>query len=143
MLIFLLPSIFRTLSCLLSGITMKTRDGSGYPDGLSGTEIPIGARILAVVDCFDALTSDRPYRSRLTIDEALEILTARRGSMYDPLVVDVFVQLQSQWSRADTGDKFTAPVESFVEFLWRFLSGRASTDLAWGTPRQQLHAECL
>ena len=79
-------------------------DGSGYPDGLSGTEIPIGARILAVVDCFDALTSDRPYRSRLTVDEALEILTARRGFMYDPLVVDVFVQLQSQWSRADTGE---------------------------------------
>ena len=68
-------------------------DGSGYPDGLSGTEIPIGARILAVVDCFDALTSDRPYRARLTVDKAISILSERRGSMYDPLVVDVFMEL--------------------------------------------------
>ena len=77
-------------------------DGSGYPDGLSGTDIPIGARILAVIDCFDALTSDRPYRAQLGVDEALAILGERRGSMYDPLVVDVFVRVQSTWSRTDT-----------------------------------------
>jgi putative nucleotidyltransferase with HDIG domain len=68
-------------------------DGSGYPTGLRGTDIPIGARILAVVDCFDALTSDRPYRPRLTDDEALEILNHRRGTMYDPLIVDTFVRV--------------------------------------------------
>jgi len=68
-------------------------DGSGYPTGLRGTEIPIGARILSVVDCFDALTSDRPYRPRLSDDEAIRILTERRGSMYDPLVVDTFVRV--------------------------------------------------
>ena len=67
-------------------------DGSGYPDGLSGTAIPLGARILAVIDCFDALTSDRPYRPRLETDQALGILVERRGSMYDPLIVDTFVQ---------------------------------------------------
>jgi putative nucleotidyltransferase with HDIG domain len=66
-------------------------DGRGYPDGLRGIEIPIGARILAVVDCFDALTSDRPYRPSLSNAEALQIIMARRGSMYDPLVVDTFV----------------------------------------------------
>jgi putative nucleotidyltransferase with HDIG domain len=65
-------------------------DGTGYPDGLKGTEIPVGARILAVVDCFDALTSDRPYRPRLSTKDALEILASRRGTMYDPLVVDTF-----------------------------------------------------
>lgn len=65
-------------------------DGTGYPDGLSGTTIPIGARILSVVDCFDALTSDRPYRTKLTDQQALDILSERRGSMYDPLVVDTF-----------------------------------------------------
>src|SRR5215471_3292114 len=68
-------------------------DGSGYPDGLSGTEIPIGARILAVVDCFDALTSDRPYRARLSDEEALRILAERRGTMYDPLMVDAFMSV--------------------------------------------------
>jgi putative nucleotidyltransferase with HDIG domain len=70
-------------------------DGSGYPDGLNGADIPIGARILAVVDCFDALTSDRPYRPRLPDTEAIRILTERRGKMYDPLVVDTFVRVYS------------------------------------------------
>jgi putative nucleotidyltransferase with HDIG domain len=66
-------------------------DGSGYPNGISGADIPLGARILSVVDCFDALTSDRPYRARLTDDAAFAILRERRGSMYDPLVVDTFI----------------------------------------------------
>ena len=68
-------------------------DGSGYPDGLRGTQIPIGARILSVVDCFDALTSDRPYRPKLSDAEALNILMERRNTMYDPLVVDTFVRV--------------------------------------------------
>ena len=65
-------------------------DGSGYPDGLKGTDIPIGARILSVVDCFDALTSDRPYRRRLSNEDALAILNERKGTMYDPWVVQTF-----------------------------------------------------
>ena len=65
-------------------------DGTGYPNGLKGLEIPIGARILSVVDCYDALTSDRPYRRAMTDDEALAIIRARRGTMYDPVVVDTF-----------------------------------------------------
>ena len=68
-------------------------DGKGYPDGLSGTDIPIGARILSVVDCFDALTSDRPYRPRLSDPDAIRILTDRRGTMYDPLIVDTFISV--------------------------------------------------
>ena len=69
-------------------------DGTGYPAGLSGIDIPIGARILSVVDCFDALTSDRPYRPRLSFEAATKILLDRRSSMYDPLVVDAFIRLQ-------------------------------------------------
>jgi putative nucleotidyltransferase with HDIG domain len=65
-------------------------DGTGYPNGLKGIEIPIGARILSVVDCYDALTSDRPYRAAMTDEDALSIIRARRGTMYDPTVVDVF-----------------------------------------------------
>ena len=68
-------------------------DGTGYPDGLTGDAIPIGARILAVVDCFDALTSDRPYRPRLSDADALQIVADRRGTMYDPRVVDMFFSL--------------------------------------------------
>lgn len=67
-------------------------DGRGYPAGISGTDIPLGARILSVVDCFDALTSDRPYRPRLNAEDAFDILRERRGTMYDPLVVDTFVR---------------------------------------------------
>jgi putative nucleotidyltransferase with HDIG domain len=66
-------------------------NGQGYPAGISGTDIPLGARILSVVDCFDALVSDRPYRPRLTPTEAFAILRERRGTMYDPLIVDTFI----------------------------------------------------
>lgn len=71
-------------------------DGTGYPDGLRATAIPIGARILAVVDCFDALTSDRPYRPRMSDNDAIAILLTRRGTMYDPLVVDAFIDVHSR-----------------------------------------------
>jgi len=65
-------------------------DGTGYPDGLKGDEIPIGARILAVVDCFDALTSNRPYRRALSMSDAFAIIDARSGTMYDPTIVEAF-----------------------------------------------------
>jgi putative nucleotidyltransferase with HDIG domain len=68
-------------------------DGSGYPSKLAGHDIPLGARILSVVDCFDALTSDRPYRPRMSDAESFQILTERRGWMYDPLVVDTFIRV--------------------------------------------------
>jgi putative nucleotidyltransferase with HDIG domain len=86
-------------------------DGSGYPDGLSGTAIPIGARILSVVDCFDALTSDRPYRPRLAEKEAIRILVERRGSMYDPLVVDTFLRVQTKIAPQYTS---TAAISSLI-----------------------------
>jgi putative nucleotidyltransferase with HDIG domain len=68
-------------------------DGTGYPDRLAGEAIPLGARILQVVDCFDALTSHRPYRRALSSDEAIAILEERRGTMYDPAVVEAFVRM--------------------------------------------------
>ncbi len=71
-------------------------DGTGYPDGLRGEDIPLGARIMAVVDCYDALTSDRPYRPALSDDEALAIIEARKGTMYDPAVTDAFVKVHAE-----------------------------------------------
>jgi HD-GYP domain-containing protein (c-di-GMP phosphodiesterase class II) len=62
-------------------------DGSGYPDGLAGVAIPLGARIVAVADVFDALTSDRPYRPALSHDAALAYLTGEAGRTFDPDVV--------------------------------------------------------
>lgn len=67
-------------------------DGRGYPDGLKGEEIPLAARILAVADAFDAMTSDRVYRAGLAVDEAVEELIRNKGTQFDPRVVDVFVE---------------------------------------------------
>jgi diguanylate cyclase (GGDEF)-like protein/putative nucleotidyltransferase with HDIG domain len=66
-------------------------DGNGYPDGLRGDEIPITARILSVVDCFDAVREDRQYRKSMTRSEAITLLEKNSGSMYDPEVVRVFL----------------------------------------------------
>ncbi len=64
-------------------------DGSGYPDGLKGEQIPIGARILAAVDCLDALASDRQYRRALPLDDAMAKLVNEAGTNYDPRVIEI------------------------------------------------------
>ena len=64
-------------------------DGTGYPDGLKGDQIPIGARVLAAVDCLDALATDRQYRRALPLDEAMEKVAAESGISFDPRVVDI------------------------------------------------------
>jgi len=66
-------------------------DGSGYPKGLAGEEIPLGGRIFAVADVFDALTTNRPYRLALSYRESAEFISRERGSHFDPAVVDVFL----------------------------------------------------
>ena len=68
-------------------------DGSGYPQGLKGEEIPLAARVFTVVDVWDALTSDRPYRGAMTHEEALEIIQAGKGSHFDPEIVEEFIEL--------------------------------------------------
>ena len=73
-------------------------NGTGYPSGLKGEEIPIGARILAAVDCLDALASDRQYRRALPLEEAMRVVVAESGTSFDPQVVDLlqlrFVELE-------------------------------------------------
>jgi HD-GYP domain-containing protein (c-di-GMP phosphodiesterase class II) len=68
-------------------------DGSGYPRGLKGEEIPLSARIFAIVDVWDALTSDRPYRKKWTPEEALAYIREQAGKYFDPHIVDVFLAL--------------------------------------------------
>jgi putative nucleotidyltransferase with HDIG domain len=76
-------------------------NGTGYPAGLRGTEIPLGARILSVVDCYDALTSDRPYRPRYSREHAEQVLRERRGTWYDPWIVDGFLQILDALEQLD------------------------------------------
>lgn len=72
-------------------------DGSGYPFGLKGDEIPLIARIFAVADIFDALTSDRPYRAALSQEEALALISAEAGKTLDPVVCQALIDLVRQY----------------------------------------------
>jgi len=71
-------------------------DGSGYPQGLKGEEIPLLARIIAIVDAFDAMTSFRPYRKTLTREEALEEIKRNAGLQFDPHLVEVFLKVMDE-----------------------------------------------
>jgi len=68
-------------------------DGKGYPEGLSRDAIPVGARVLAVVDCYDALVSERPYRDRLSREAAVAVLREEEGKALDPMLVERFIEL--------------------------------------------------
>jgi len=83
-------------------------DGSGYPDGLKAEEIPIGARILAAVDCLDALASDRQYRRALPLDQAMAEVVKLSGKAFDPKVVEVLERRYVELERAATSQ----PVEA-------------------------------
>ncbi len=69
-------------------------DGTGYPLGLKGEEIPLFARITAIADVFDALTTDRPYRKALSVETALEIIKKGKGTHFDPALVDAFFKIK-------------------------------------------------
>ena len=71
-------------------------DGTGYPEGLKGDAIPLGARIAAVVDAFDAMISDRPYRKAMPVKQAIEELKRNRGTQFDPHVVDALIALYQE-----------------------------------------------
>jgi diguanylate cyclase (GGDEF)-like protein/putative nucleotidyltransferase with HDIG domain len=81
-------------------------DGTGYPDGLKSQAIPIGARILSAVDCFDALASERPYRQAMTPQEAMNALAAEKGRSFDPRVVEImerrYVELEEMVNTMET-----------------------------------------
>jgi HD-GYP domain-containing protein (c-di-GMP phosphodiesterase class II) len=68
-------------------------DGTGYPGGLKGEEIPMGSRIVSVIDAFDAMVSTRPYRQGMPIEEAVRRLVAASGTQFDPRVVNRFLPL--------------------------------------------------
>jgi len=72
-------------------------DGSGYMFGLSGESIPLSARIFAVVDVFDALTADRPYKQAMPLEKAIRIIEEGSGNHFDPAIVAVFVNNANRW----------------------------------------------
>jgi len=74
-------------------------DGSGYPDGLAGERIPLAARLMAVADVFDALTSSRPYKTAMSREQAVAIIAQGSGSHFDPQVVEAFLAIQDELQR--------------------------------------------
>jgi HD-GYP domain-containing protein (c-di-GMP phosphodiesterase class II) len=84
-------------------------DGSGYPRGLAGLQIPLEARLFAVVDVYDAVTSDRPYRRPMTDAEALALISAGSGSHFDPQVVPVFLELVTGTAQRPSTSDAPAP----------------------------------
>jgi putative nucleotidyltransferase with HDIG domain len=80
------------------GASHERYDGSGYPHGLKGEEIPLGARIFTIADALDAITSDRPYRKAQPFDVALKEIKSKRGTQFDPKVVDAFLAIDKiEW----------------------------------------------
>jgi len=74
-------------------------DGTGYPTGKRESEIPLSARIMAVADVFDALTSERPYKKAFSIEKAVGILMEERGTHFDPTILDAFLRVLPEVKR--------------------------------------------
>jgi len=79
-------------------------DGTGYPHGLKGTEIPLQGRIMAVADVYDALVSERPYKSASTCNDAVTIIMSEAGKKFDPNIIAVFYSLKDEFQRIHNGD---------------------------------------
>jgi len=87
--------VFPELAPVAEGILAHHErfDGTGYPQGLKGKAIPLFARIIAIVDAFDTMTSDRPHRKALTVKEALEYIRENAGTHFDPDLVALFLSI--------------------------------------------------
>ena len=89
-------------------------DGTGYPTGRSGEQIPVEARVLAIADAFDAMTSDRPYRRALSHEEALAEVERCAGTQFDPEIVEIFVDLFWESDELAAGQPLRSPTRSRV-----------------------------
>lgn len=108
-------------------------DGSGYPSGLRGDEIPIAARIFAIVDVFDALTTRRPYKEAGPLAESLALIEADRGRSFDPVLLDAFAELAPELHRTICGAGEAELVRTLDRLLVRyFRAGGAGTILRAG-----------
>ncbi|MFQ5720178.1 MAG: HD-GYP domain-containing protein, partial [Acidobacteriota bacterium] len=87
-------------------------DGGGYPDGLAGEDIPLGARVVTVADCWDAMTTNRPYQRAVEMDDALARFRKLAGSVFDRELVDVFVAVIERGDCADVYDQARAQVQA-------------------------------
>jgi putative two-component system response regulator len=83
----------------IAGTHHEKWDGSGYPMGLKGLNIPLEGRLMAIADVYDALISERPYKKAFTHEEACEIIESGAGSHFDPVLVEVFRKVEDEFAR--------------------------------------------
>jgi putative two-component system response regulator len=88
---------------LFAGSHHEWWDGTGYPRGLKKEEIPLQGRIMAIVDVYDALVSERPYKKAYTDEEAVEIIMEGAGTQYDPYITEVFFKVKDQFKAVKAG----------------------------------------
>ena len=117
-------SVFLKYAKIMAGTHHEKWDGSGYPFGLKGEDIPLQGRMMAIIDVYDALTNDRPYKKGYSHEEAVEIIKNGRGTHFDPKLCDIFLQNEKEFESAkinlndpNNGDKELLPqtVESIIE----------------------------
>ncbi|MDR3256036.1 MAG: response regulator [Synergistaceae bacterium] len=90
-------SEFLKYAKIFAGTHQEKWDGTGYPEGLAGEDIPLPGRLMAIADVYDALTSDRPYKKAFSHEDAVEIILNGRGTHFDPVLVDVFEQVSDEF----------------------------------------------
>ena len=90
---------------LFAGYHHERWDGTGYPHGLKGTKIPLQGRIMSIVDVYDALVSERPYKKPFTVDETVKIIMENAGTQFDPFIADVFYEVRDKFKAVK--DKYT------------------------------------
>jgi len=88
---------------LFAGCHHERWDGKGYPHGLKGEEIPLQGRIMAIVDVYDALVSERPYKKAFSDEEAVKLIMQNAGTQYDPLIANVFFKVKDKFRAVRTG----------------------------------------
>ncbi|TMK27148.1 MAG: HD domain-containing protein [Actinobacteria bacterium] len=129
-------------------------DGTGYPRGLKGEEIPIEGRIVAVADVFDALTSDRVYRKAFSVEDAIQMMREQRGRHFDPVLLDAFLEVLGESGpdareqmRADPTALVESTLETYVTALQRgdaeMAEGAIATAIEDGIAPTKLHAEVI
>ena len=92
-------SAFLKHAKILAGTHHEKWDGTGYPFGLKGTGIPLQGRLMAIVDVYDALTNDRPYKIAYTHDESVEIIRKGKGTQFDPVLTDIFLKHEKEFEK--------------------------------------------
>jgi HD-GYP domain-containing protein (c-di-GMP phosphodiesterase class II)/methylmalonyl-CoA mutase cobalamin-binding subunit len=129
-------------------------DGTGYPRGLKGEQIPIEGRIVAVADVFDALTSDRVYRKAFSVEDAIQMMREQRGRHFDPVLLDAFLEVLGESGpdareqvRADPTALVESTLETYVTALQRgdaeMAEGAIATAIEDGIAPTKLHAEVI